>query len=305
MFGCSPGAARKNQEAAASKQKAADKKAADEAEKKKAAQRAQRLKEIAEEERNVEVRYGMRINPNPAVALRAPKAPPALSPDEEAARQKRDVDGTSRIESELDRYVEIVRDVSLFSEMGDEELQMAARALEVCTFRPGEVIFDEGVEGREAWVLEEGTVISSVLCPGIAGAGWEWKETRPYKPGKTGSFFGERGLRRGEPRAVRMTCLTAVKALRITQANYVACARLREYKENLLRGVQLFEQMTDDQIGKLAAIMKLVKYKPGETIYKAGEVRRRASGARRTRMRVVVVVGGGRRGARIVACVLR
>ena len=37
-----------------------------------------------------------------------------------------------------------------------------------------------------------------------------------------------------------MTCLTDVKALRITQTSYVACARMREYKENLLRGVQRF-----------------------------------------------------------------
>jgi hypothetical protein len=53
-----------------------------------------------------------------------------------------------------------------------------------------------------------------------------------------------------------MTCLTDTKALRITQSSYVACARMREYKENLLRGVRLFEQMTDHQIGMLAAVMR-------------------------------------------------
>ena len=236
--------------------------------------RQERLAEMAEIEKTVEHRYGMRINPHPAVALKAPPAPPPLSADDARKREESDQKMTQSIADgvDLDKYVDIVKCVSLFCEMGQEELRMAARALEVCTFRPGELVFDEGTEGREAWVLEEGTVISSVLCPGIAGAGWEWKETRPYKPGKMGSYFGERGLRRGEAREVRVVCLTSVKALRITQDSFIACMRMREYKENLLRGVQLFEQMTDDQIGKLAAIMELETYKAGETIYKAGEV---------------------------------
>ena len=138
-------------------------------------------------------------------------------------------------------------------------------------FRAGEVIYDEGDEGTDCWVLEEGTVVSSMLIPGIAGAGWEWKETRPYKPGKFGSYFGERGLRRGEPRPQRMTCRTDVKALQITQKNYIACARIREYKENLLRGVQLFEQMTDEQIGKIAAVIELEHFKADERIITQGE----------------------------------
>ena len=68
-----------------------------------------------------------------------------------------------------------------------------------------------------------------------------------------------------------MTCRTDVKALRITQANYVAVARIREYKENLLRGVQLFEQMTDEEIGKIASVIELETYAPGDKIITQGE----------------------------------
>ena len=128
------------------------------------------------------------------------------------------------------------------------------------------MIYDEASLGREAWGLEEGEVLASVLIPGIAGAGWEWKESRPYKAGQVNCFFGERGLRRGEPRNMRMICKTDVKALRITQDAYVECARKREYKENLLRGVQLFEQMTDDQIGKLARVIKREHFKANQTV---------------------------------------
>ena len=43
---------------------------------------------------------------------------------------------------------------------------------------------------------------------------------------------------------MRITCRTDVTALRVSRENYVACARIREYKENLLRAVRLFEQVS-------------------------------------------------------------
>ena len=65
-------------------------------------------------------------------------------------------------------------------------------------------------------MLESGECVSSQLIPGITIPGtWEWKETRPYSPGKFGSFFGERGLLRKEPRATRIVCRTDVIACRI------------------------------------------------------------------------------------------
>ena len=55
----------------------------------------------------------------------------------------------------------------------------------------GDIIYDEGDEGHDCWVLESGVCVSSQLIPGITIPGtWEWKETRPYSPGKFGSFFG-------------------------------------------------------------------------------------------------------------------
>jgi len=226
-----------------------------------------KLKEVVEE---AEFRDGYRVNPRPAVTLTVPKRPPPLDAAQQKLRDEQNQQATAEIASNLTKYIKILKDVSLFSEMGKGEHEVAAQALECVFFKAGEVIYDEGDEGTDCWVLEEGTVVSSMLIPGIAGAGWEWKETRPYKPGNFGSYFGERGLRRGEPRPQRMTCRTDVKALRITQKNYIACARIREYKENLLRGVQLFEQMTDEEIGKLAAVIEPVHYSAGEKIISQG-----------------------------------
>ena len=188
------------------------------------------------EDAQAEYRYGQRINSRPAVPLTTPARPPPPTAKERWIRVATDGRATAAILDHLPKYISILRDVSLFSDMGDEELEEAAKALEVKHFKAGEIIYDEGDEGRDCWVLEKGTVVSSQLIPGIVGSGMEWKETRPYKPGKFGSYFGERGLRRGEPRPCRMICRTDVMGLRITQENYIAVMRIREYKENLLRG---------------------------------------------------------------------
>jgi len=218
-------------------------------------------------------RDGYRVNDYPAVALTTPPDPPAESEAEKREREGREAVATAAIADNLDKYIEILKDVSLFRDMGDTELELAARNLQVRHFRAGQIIYDEGDEGHDCWVLEVGTAIASVLMPGIVVAGTlEWKETRPFKPGRFGSFFGERGLRRGEPRKMRITCRTDVTALRVSRENYVACARIREYKENLLRGVRLFEQMTDDQIGKLAAVIQSSEYAAGEAVYTKGSV---------------------------------
>lgn len=111
----------------------------------------------------------------------------------------------------------------------------------------------QGDDGHDCWVIESGEVVASIMIPGIRFAGTtEWKQTIKYSPDRT-PFFGERGLLRMEPRPARMTCLTEVKALRIVDETFVTCSRIREHKENLIRGVQLFETFTDDQVGKIAA----------------------------------------------------
>lgn len=50
---------------------------------------------------------------------------------------------TRDIKNHMDKYCEIVRKVTLFSEMGQAEIEAAASALEVKTFKEGEIVYDE------------------------------------------------------------------------------------------------------------------------------------------------------------------
>jgi len=219
-----------------------------------------------------EFRHGYYINPNPTCDLSTPPAPPPLTAEGRAEREAQDRTASGFISQNLAKYVDIVKNVSLFSEMGLAELQSAAGALQLRHFKAGDLIYDEGDEGNDCWVIESGVCVSSQLIPGITIPGtWEWKETRPYSPGKFGSFFGERGLLRKEPRATRIVCRTDVVACRIVAQTYVECARISEAKENLLRAIQLFETMTDPQIAKLSAAIEKRTFKPGEKILTEGE----------------------------------
>ena len=91
-----------------------------------------------------EVRHGYYINPNPTCDLSTPPPPPPLTAEERAAREAKDRAATAAIPQNLDKYVAIVKNVSLFSEMGRAELEAAAKALELRHFQPGEQIYDEG-----------------------------------------------------------------------------------------------------------------------------------------------------------------
>ena len=91
-----------------------------------------------------EVRHGYYINPNPTCDLSTPPPPPPLTAEERAAREAKDRAATAAIPQNLDKYVAIVKNVSLFSEMGRAELEAAAKALELRHFQPGERIYDEG-----------------------------------------------------------------------------------------------------------------------------------------------------------------
>jgi len=178
---------------------------------------------------------------------------------------------TKQIANNMEKYCNIVRKVTLFSEMGEAEIEAAAAALQVKLFKKGEIVYDEGDDGHDCWVIESGEVVASIMIPGIRFAGTkEWKQTIMYSPDRT-PFFGERGLLRKEPRPARMTCMTDVKALRIVAETFVECSRIREHKENLIRGVQLFETFTDDQVGKIAAVIKRNHIKSGERIVVQGD----------------------------------
>ena len=65
-----------------------------------------------------EFRHGYYINPNPTCDLSTPPAPPPLTAEGRAEREAQDRTASGFISQNLAKYVDIVKNVSLFSEMG-------------------------------------------------------------------------------------------------------------------------------------------------------------------------------------------
>ena len=88
---------------------------------------------------------------------------------------------------------------------------------------------------------------------------------------RVGGHFGERALSRIEPRPLTVTCKTDVTVLRLTAETFLALKAQQDHKENLLRGVALFETFDDDQISQLSSVLELRHYADRQPIIVQGE----------------------------------
>ena len=69
-------------------------------------------------------------------------------------RKALDDAATAEVAKNLAKYCQFVRTVPLFADMGDSEIEAAAREVHIRHFKEGEIIYNEGDNGNEAWVVE-------------------------------------------------------------------------------------------------------------------------------------------------------
>ena len=153
----------------------------EEARKKAAAEEVRRKKEIAAQEaallveqEEIEYRDGYRVNPRPAVKLTVPRKPPALSPEEKAKRDARDLEATKDILNNLPKYQGILRNVSLFSEMGNSELEVASKGGHTGERHAPLGVFARAVCGRSPSPSPTSALASAIpraCCPGMLRKG--------------------------------------------------------------------------------------------------------------------------------------
>lgn len=100
------------------------------------------------------------------------------------------------IDPQFSRKKEFLRSLDIFKDLRDRELGYLVQSLHSRTYRPGEVVFQEGDIGRALFVLETGAV--ELTLP-IAG------EQRVLYQVKPGEFFGEMALLESLPRTATAT----------------------------------------------------------------------------------------------------
>lgn len=100
------------------------------------------------------------------------------------------------IDPQFSRKKEFLRSLDIFKDLRDRELGYLVQSLHSRTYRPGEIVFQEGDIGRALFVLESGGVELTVPSGG---------ESRVLYRVKPGEFFGEMALLESLPRTATAT----------------------------------------------------------------------------------------------------
>jgi len=111
---------------------------------------------------------------------------------------------------ESSKNIGFLRKVSLLTPLLNSELQLLDQALETRQFKKGHVIFKQGDEGDNFYIVKIGTVSGM-------------KETDEGKDEfylRSGDFFGERALLKNEPRAATITCVTDVTLMLLSRHDF-------------------------------------------------------------------------------------
>lgn len=157
-------------------------------------------------------------------------------------------------------------DIALFKNLAAEDRQLVYSNMYQLRYSPDERIIKEGEDGRNFYVLVEGSVIVSVHDEQHGGE----VDKKTLYPGET---FGEVALLYSCPRSanVRASSQSTVTVWAIDRVTFkellsdAAYKRRKRYME-LLAKVQLFQGLSEYERAKLADAVQTSFHKPGDTI---------------------------------------
>ena len=112
----------------------------------------------------------------------------------------------AKLLADLDRRVECLRSISLFSPLSTTELRKLASALHAVPFSPGEVLTRQGAAAHWLYIVVSGSVAVRVHHGEL--------EQEVARLGQ-GQYFGEMGLLTGEPRTATVVAVDEVDCYRL------------------------------------------------------------------------------------------
>ena len=132
---------------------------------------------------------------------------------------------------------------------------------------PGQTVIKKGTEGSIFYMIKEGTVRLSDV-----GSGAFNDHTL-----SAGSYFGERALLTGEPRAANVTAETAVTLMALDRESFNSLlGPLREVLDHnmnmrVLENIKLFSNLTERERSKVSRSFQLENFAAGTTIVREGD----------------------------------
>jgi CRP-like cAMP-binding protein len=181
-----------------------------------------------------------------------------------------------RLEARL-RRIEVVNRllaIPLFGEFSEEQLFHVADLVRLVFFPAGQIIFHQGEPADAFYVIDTGQVVERAVGQVPGQQAWP-------KYLSAGSFFGRYALLSNTTRRATAEAGSDVDLFRL---NADAFHWLRElqpsFERNLkrhsvieyLRRSRLSSELTDEELKHLAGYVGLAHYRPGDTLYRQGEV---------------------------------
>ena len=167
-----------------------------------------------------------------------------------------------------------LRQTPLFSELSARSLAHLIEQVELVELEPGEVLFKQGQDGSELYVIDEGEV-------GVIDEGPPRVTVAKLTDG---AFFGEIAVVTDQPRTATAEALVPTKLLAIDRSVFselieneaaVVTVLLRFLRdrlmENLTRTSSLFEPFSGDDRWALAKKFKFLEVEPGAVLIEQGE----------------------------------
>lgn len=135
-----------------------------------------------------------------------------VTEDDESRRER-------KMEEEIEKRSETLKQVELFRILTDEERQALARRLRVAPFGRGEALTRQGAQAHWLYILTRGNAEVRVSLDGNL--------TERVATLQPGDFFGEMGMMTGEPRSATVLALSDVECYRVDKEAFHDILRSR------------------------------------------------------------------------------
>jgi CRP-like cAMP-binding protein len=154
----------------------------------------------------------------------------------------------------------------IFADLDVEQFERIAAAATRVQFHDGDQIIRKGDVGEVFYIIDKG----SVLCTNIGGG-------QSDNILSSGDYFGERALVKAEPRAADVFAVGETELIAVHRDDLEGVlGTVRDMLEHnigmrLLLCVPFISRLPDEQKAMLFGALKLVQYRAGKTIVKAGK----------------------------------
>lgn len=157
----------------------------------------------------------------------------------------------------------------MFENLDEKELHIVIDAMEVCKYKKGDVVIEQGAKGEVLYVIESG----ELDCFRIMKDGEQPTFLKKYQPGEA---FGELALLYNAPRAATIiSCSDAtLYSLDRHTFNFIVKGSAQKKKDSyeaIFKKVGVFSSMDNYERTKLADAVKERRFKTNEYIIRQGD----------------------------------